>query len=63
MVEKKKSGYNFRIHKGDHPAYHVHIIKDGRLIGRWDIENQRPMDKFELTSKLKKALADLGYIL
>ena len=45
------------------PPYHVHILtSSGRNIGRFDIENQRPMDDFEVSQKLKKALIDLGYM-
>jgi len=42
---------------------HVHIF-DGKnkFVGRWDIENQRPMDEFELTKQLRKALHELGYL-
>ena len=65
MGEKKYAGYIFRTYTGDHPDgfYHVHIIKDKRLVGRWDIDNQRAMDPFKLTKKLKKALIKLGYML
>lgn len=44
MTGKKSGGYVFVTYKGDHPPYHVHIEKDGREIGRWDIGNQLPMD-------------------
>ena len=64
MGEKKLAGYIFRTYIGDHPEgpYHVHILKDNRLVGRWDIDNQRKMDNFRLTNKLKKALIKLGYM-
>ena len=63
MGEKKRGGYTFRSYIGDHGYYHVHILKDNKLIGRWDIENQRKMGSFRITSKMKKALVELGYML
>lgn len=52
---------SFEPTRGDHPPYHVHIRKDGREIGRWDIENQRKMDEFRLTREICEALIALGY--
>ncbi|MSQ15563.1 MAG: hypothetical protein EXR50_06850 [Dehalococcoidia bacterium] len=62
MVRKRSGGFVFITYKGDHPPYHVHIEKDGREIGRWDIENQEPLDDFEVGAKLRKALKRLGYL-
>jgi len=62
MTRKKLLGYVFESFKGDHRPYHVHIYKDKREIGRWDIENQRPMDGFEINSTLRSALIELKYM-
>ena len=61
MGTRKVGGYIFRSYKGDHRPLHVHIFRDRDEIGRWDIENQRPMD-FELTRDLRKALIAAGYM-
>ena len=61
MSQKIINGYIFRIYKVDHPPYHVHIFKGKKELGRFDIENQRPMDSFVITSKLRKALREGGY--
>jgi hypothetical protein len=29
--------------KGDHPPRHVHVYCDGKLIVKWDLDNQKPM--------------------
>ena len=50
-------------HRGDHPPLHVHIFESDKEVGRWDIENQRPMDDFEMTRRLRNALRELGYLL
>ena len=56
-------GYVFITFKGDHRPYHVHIYKDRKEIGRWDIENQKTMDGFEINNNLKSALIALKYML
>lgn len=62
MGKKKLAGYIFITFKGDHRPFHVHLIKDKRELGRWDIENQKPMDDFEIGSDLRNALIKLGYV-
>jgi len=51
----------FVTYSDDHRPYHVHILKDDREIGRWDIENQRPMDNFVMRKNMMKGLKELGY--
>ena len=29
--------------KGDHSPRHVHVYRDGTLVVKWDLENQKPM--------------------
>jgi hypothetical protein len=62
MGRKKAGGFVFVTYKGDHPPIHVHIEKNGKDIGRWDIENQRIMEAFEPTRKLRDALRKAGYL-
>jgi hypothetical protein len=57
---KKRGGYVFETYSGDHPPYHVHIYKDDRFVGRFDIENQRPMDG-GLPAQVLRYLEELGY--
>jgi len=58
---KSVGGYQFVTYKGDHPPFHVHIFRDDRLIGRWDIENQTPMSGARFGRPLLKALTQAGY--
>lgn len=46
---------------GDHAPRHVHIFKDKKLVGKWDIENQQMMGTFKMTSAVKRGLEFLGY--
>jgi hypothetical protein len=57
---RKRGGYIFETYAGDHPPYHVHIYRGGEFIGRFDIENQRPMDG-DLPSRVLRFLEELGY--
>ena len=29
--------------KGDHPPQHVHVYRDGKLVVKWDLDNQKAM--------------------
>jgi len=56
-------GFIFVAYAGDQLPYHVHILtSSGRNIGRFNMETQRPMDDFEASKGLRKALIDLGYM-
>lgn len=39
MGKYKKAGYLFYTWKGDHLPRHVHVLKDGKLICKWDLSN------------------------
>lgn len=63
MGRRRVRGYLFVSYVADHRPLHIHIKDEkGREIGRFDIENQRPMDNFELTTKLRRALEEAGYL-
>jgi hypothetical protein len=62
LGRKRAGGLISTTYKGDHRPFHVHIQREGREIGRWDIENQRPFEDFALTRNLREALSRLGYL-
>jgi hypothetical protein len=39
----RRGGYVFLWWKGDHPPRHVHVYRSGRLIVKWDLDNDRAM--------------------
>jgi hypothetical protein len=39
----RRGGYVFLSWKGDHPPQHVHVYRSGRLVLKWDLDNDRPM--------------------
>ena len=63
MGIKKCLGYTFISFVADHRPCHVHVYYKGKELGRFDIENQRPMSrKLEIKGKLKRALRQLEYL-
>ena len=43
MGKIRRGGYVFLCWKGDHPPRHVHVYRGGRLIVKWDLDNEKPM--------------------
>jgi hypothetical protein len=39
----RRGGYVFLTWKGDHPPRHVHVYRSGRLLVKWDLDNEKPM--------------------
>ena len=39
----RRGGYVFIAWAGDHPPRHVHVLRDGRLVLKWNLDSHRPM--------------------
>ena len=64
MGEKRIGGFIFRSYTGDHHPLHVHICgHNGRELGRWNLEDQTPMDDLVVSRKLARALRAAGYLM
>jgi Domain of unknown function (DUF4160) len=44
--------------KGDHPPRHVHVYRDGKLIVKWDLDNQKAM-KGAATRRILDLISEL----
>ena len=44
--------------KGDHPPRHVHVYRDGKLVVKWDLDNQKAM-KGAVTRRIVDLIAEL----
>ena len=44
--------------KGDHPPRHVHVYRDGKLVVKWDLDNQKAM-KGTATRRILALIAEL----
>lgn len=58
MGKYRRGGYVFITWKGDHPPRHVHVYRDGKLIVKWDLDNQKAM-KGAATSRILALIAEL----
>ena len=54
----RRGGYVFITWKGDHPPRHVHVYRDGKLVVKWDLDNQKAM-KGAVTRRILGLIADL----
>lgn len=43
MSKVRRGGYVFLTWSGDHSPRHVHVYRDGKLLLKWDLENEKPM--------------------
>jgi len=54
----RRGGYILIAWKGDHPPRHVHVYRDGALVVKWDLDNQKPM-KGIATRRIRELIAEL----
>jgi hypothetical protein len=43
MGKIRRGNYVFVTWAGDHSPRHVHVYKKGKLVLKWDLENETPM--------------------
>ena len=43
MTRVRRGGYVFITWVGDHSPRHVHVLRDGRLVLKWNLDRHRPM--------------------
>jgi Domain of unknown function (DUF4160) len=43
MGKLRRGGYIFVWWKGDHAPRHVHVYRDGKLVVKWDLDNDKVM--------------------
>ena len=58
MGKVRRGGYVFLTWKGDHSPRHVHVYRQGKLVLKWDLENDKVM-KGTLTRTLRKLIGQL----
>ncbi|MCK9572725.1 MAG: hypothetical protein M0Q96_05590 [Candidatus Omnitrophica bacterium] len=63
MGRKKCAGFVFETYANDHLPFHVHVFQGNLFLGRFDIENRKPLDKrLKITQALRNALKKCGYL-
>lgn len=58
MVKIRRGNYIFLTWVGDHPPRHVHVYRDGKLIVKWDLDNEREMVG-EANTRIRELIAQL----
>ena len=58
MARIHRGGYIFITWIGDHSPRHVHVYRDGTLVVKWDLENQKPM-RGNATRRILSLIAEL----
>ena len=58
MAKIRRGGCVFLTWKGDHPPRHVHVYRRGRLLVKWDLDNQMPM-KGNASRKVLRLIREL----
>ena len=58
MGKLRRGGFIFVTWKGDHPPRHVHIYRDGRLVVKWNLDNQVAR-KGKVTDRILRLIAEL----
>ena len=43
MTRIRRGGYVFLTWSGDHPPRHLHVLHDGRLVLKWNLDSRQPM--------------------
>jgi hypothetical protein len=44
MGKLRRGGFIFLTWKGDHGPRHVHVYRGGRLVLKWDLDNEKAME-------------------
>ena len=58
MGRLRRGGFIFVWWKGDHSPRHVHVYRDGKLVVKWDLDNQKAM-KRDASGQVLKLIAEL----
>jgi hypothetical protein len=58
MGKIRRGGYVFITWKGDHDPRHVHVLKNGRLVLKWNLEEKLVM-KGTASRKVKRLIESL----
>ena len=58
MGKLRRGGFIFVWWKGDHTPRHVHVYRDGTLVVKWDLDNQKAM-KGDASGQVLKLIAEL----
>lgn len=59
MGRIRRGGFIFEFWVGDHPPRHVHVLKDGRLLARVELDEQLTLMEGRISQKIRRILKAL----
>jgi len=59
MGRIRRGGYIFDFWIGDHPPRHVHVLKDGRLIAKVELDEKLTLMEGKINRRIRKIIRDL----
>jgi hypothetical protein len=58
MAKLRRGGYVFLAWAGDHAPRHVHVFRNGKLIAKWDLDEDKVM-MGKASRRVKRLIEDL----
>jgi hypothetical protein len=58
MTKVRRGGYEFVTWIGDHEPRHVHVMRDGVLIAKWNLE-RRAASSGHVTGRMRRLIEEL----
>ena len=59
MGRIRLGGYIFEFWVGDHPPRHVHVLRDGKLIAKVELDEKLTVMKGRMDRKIRKIILSL----
>lgn len=59
MGRIRRGNFIFVFWIGDHPPKHVHVYREGKLVVKWDLENDKPIHG-QATRQILKHIRELS---
>ncbi len=59
MGRIRRGGYLFEFWVGDHPPKHVHILKNGRLLARVELDDDLTLMSGKINNRIRKIISKL----
>lgn len=59
MGRVRRGGYIFEFWVGDHPPRHVHVLKNGKLIARVELDEKLTLMEGKISRRVRKILGTL----
>lgn len=59
MGRIRRGGYIFEFWVGDHPPRHVHVLKNGKLLARVELDDSLTLMSGKINNRIRKIISKL----